>query len=276
MRGSPGCRCRTGCTRRPRARSSTRSSAPRARSPRGRARRWPPLREARSWSRVSRTTKPQSSSRRSRWSPGLLYLAFALLRLGWISRFLSKAVITGFLAGAAVDVVIGELPKLTGNRRGRGQRVARARLVDRLARRRARLDGARRRARPGADPRPPLPEAGDPGCARPRRGGDPRGARVRPRGARRRARRRRAERAAGARAAELRPDPGAHRDDRRGGDRAAAHRVLADRGGRPRVRRAAQVPRSTSTRNRWLRAWRTSARASSRACRSRRASPPAR
>jgi sulfate permease, SulP family len=45
---------------------------------------------------------------------GLLFLAFALLRLGWISRFLSKAVITGFLAGAAVDVVIGELPKLTG------------------------------------------------------------------------------------------------------------------------------------------------------------------
>ena len=45
---------------------------------------------------------------------GLLYIAFALLRLGWISRFLSKAVITGFLAGAAVDVVIGELPKLTG------------------------------------------------------------------------------------------------------------------------------------------------------------------
>jgi sulfate permease, SulP family len=45
---------------------------------------------------------------------GLLYLVLALLRMGWISRFLSKAVITGFLAGAAVDVVIGELPKLTG------------------------------------------------------------------------------------------------------------------------------------------------------------------
>ena len=33
---------------------------------------------------------------------------------GWIARFLSRAVVTGFLAGAAVDVVIGELPKLTG------------------------------------------------------------------------------------------------------------------------------------------------------------------
>ena len=45
---------------------------------------------------------------------GVLFLLLALLRMGWISRFLSKAVVTGFLAGAAIDVVIGELPKLTG------------------------------------------------------------------------------------------------------------------------------------------------------------------
>ena len=45
---------------------------------------------------------------------GLLFVLLALLRMGWIAQFLSKAVITGFLAGAAVDVVIGELPKLTG------------------------------------------------------------------------------------------------------------------------------------------------------------------
>jgi sulfate permease, SulP family len=45
---------------------------------------------------------------------GLLFLLLALLRLGWIASFLSRAVVTGFLAGAAVDVVIGELPKLTG------------------------------------------------------------------------------------------------------------------------------------------------------------------
>jgi SulP family sulfate permease len=45
---------------------------------------------------------------------GALFLLVALFRLGWIARFLSRAVITGFLAGAAVDVVIGELPKLTG------------------------------------------------------------------------------------------------------------------------------------------------------------------
>ena len=45
---------------------------------------------------------------------GALFLLVAALRMGWIARFLSKAVVTGFLAGAAIDVVIGELPKLTG------------------------------------------------------------------------------------------------------------------------------------------------------------------
>src|SRR6478735_604688 len=45
---------------------------------------------------------------------GLLFVGAAVLKLGWLSRLLSKAVITGFLFGAAIDVVIGELPKLTG------------------------------------------------------------------------------------------------------------------------------------------------------------------
>jgi sulfate permease, SulP family len=45
---------------------------------------------------------------------GLLFLLLAVFKLGWIAQFLSKAVVTGFLAGAAVDVIIGELPKLTG------------------------------------------------------------------------------------------------------------------------------------------------------------------
>jgi sulfate permease, SulP family len=45
---------------------------------------------------------------------GALFLLLALFRMGWIASFLSKAVVTGFLAGAAIDVVIGELSKLTG------------------------------------------------------------------------------------------------------------------------------------------------------------------
>src|SRR4051794_24809866 len=46
---------------------------------------------------------------------GALFLVMWALKLGRIANFLSKAVVTGFLAGAAIDVVIGELPKLTGS-----------------------------------------------------------------------------------------------------------------------------------------------------------------
>jgi SulP family sulfate permease len=45
---------------------------------------------------------------------GVLFLLLSVFRMGWISQFLSKPVITGFLFGAAIQVVIGELPKLTG------------------------------------------------------------------------------------------------------------------------------------------------------------------
>ena len=45
---------------------------------------------------------------------GVLFLLLALLRMGWIAQFLSKAVVTGFLAGSAISVTVGELPKLTG------------------------------------------------------------------------------------------------------------------------------------------------------------------
>ena len=47
-------------------------------------------------------------------SAGVLFILLALLRMGWISQFLSKAVVKGFLFGAAIEVVVGELPKLTG------------------------------------------------------------------------------------------------------------------------------------------------------------------
>ncbi|GAA3685910.1 sulfate permease [Arthrobacter ginkgonis] len=47
---------------------------------------------------------------------GILFLLLAVLKMGWIAQFLSRAVVTGFLFGAAIDVVIGELPKLTGTK----------------------------------------------------------------------------------------------------------------------------------------------------------------
>jgi SulP family sulfate permease len=45
---------------------------------------------------------------------GLMFLVLAIARMSWIAQFLSRAVVTGFLFGAAIDVVVGELPKLTG------------------------------------------------------------------------------------------------------------------------------------------------------------------
>ena len=46
---------------------------------------------------------------------GLLYIALALLKMGWISNFLSESVLTGFIFGIGIDVVIGQLGKLTGS-----------------------------------------------------------------------------------------------------------------------------------------------------------------
>jgi SulP family sulfate permease len=46
---------------------------------------------------------------------GLIFLLLALLKMGWIAQFISRAVITGFLFGAAIDVTTGELPKITGS-----------------------------------------------------------------------------------------------------------------------------------------------------------------
>ncbi len=45
---------------------------------------------------------------------GVVFLLLAVFKLGWIAQFMSRAVVTGFLFGAALDVVIGELPKITG------------------------------------------------------------------------------------------------------------------------------------------------------------------
>jgi SulP family sulfate permease len=47
---------------------------------------------------------------------GALFLLLAAFKMGWIAQFLSRAVVTGFLFGAAIDVVIGELPKITGTK----------------------------------------------------------------------------------------------------------------------------------------------------------------
>ena len=100
---------------------------------------------------------------------GALFLLLAVLRLGWIARFLSRAVVTGFLAGAAVDVVIGELPKLTGTSTSGDNAWARARVVDPVARRHQLDDAARRAGGARGHPRPALLRPARAGRARARR-----------------------------------------------------------------------------------------------------------
>ncbi len=45
---------------------------------------------------------------------GVLLLAAGLLRLGFLAEFLAKPVITGFIVGLAITIVVGQLPKLFG------------------------------------------------------------------------------------------------------------------------------------------------------------------
>ena len=50
------------------------------------------------------------------WLVGLMLIAGGFLKLGWIASLLSKPVITGFLAGIAIHIVVSQLPALFGVR----------------------------------------------------------------------------------------------------------------------------------------------------------------
>lgn len=45
---------------------------------------------------------------------GVVYLALGLLRMGWVSNFLSKAVLGGFVVGFAIGIIIDQSHKLLG------------------------------------------------------------------------------------------------------------------------------------------------------------------
>lgn len=60
-------------------------------------------------------------------SVGVMVALTGLLRLGWIAQFLSTPIVTAFLAGVAVIIVIHQLPDLLGiasGRRGNLERIA--------------------------------------------------------------------------------------------------------------------------------------------------------
>lgn len=66
---------------------------------------------------------------------GALLVAVGLLRLGWISEFLSTPVITGVLAGIAVEIVVRQLPIILGLPGGGTSTISRLRhVVDQLGR----------------------------------------------------------------------------------------------------------------------------------------------
>jgi len=57
---------------------------------------------------------------------GVIQLAAGLFRLGFLIRFVSNAVMTGFLNGVAVLIILGQLGDLTGFQSGFSNRVAQA------------------------------------------------------------------------------------------------------------------------------------------------------
>jgi len=51
---------------------------------------------------------------------GVVFLVGGLARMGWISNFMSKAVMAGFITGMAISIIVGQLGKLTGVDTGSG------------------------------------------------------------------------------------------------------------------------------------------------------------
>jgi sulfate permease, SulP family len=51
---------------------------------------------------------------------GLLALAAGLLRLGFVANFISEPVLKGFIVGLALTIIIGQIPKLLGVKKGEG------------------------------------------------------------------------------------------------------------------------------------------------------------
>ena len=208
---------------------------------------------------------------------GALFLLLAVFKMGWIAQFLSRAVVTGFLFGAAIDVVIGELPKLTGTEVIGLEPAPGAVVVARDARRRASAHGGRRRRLARRRLRAAADRAPHPGSARPGRRGAPGclGCSI----SARTASRSWATCRAGCRRSRSRT--GSCCWDHAGTIALAAVALVLigfsqTAGDCQDVRRRSTATASTSTRSRSPRAWRTSAPACSRGCRSRRACPPAR
>jgi sulfate permease, SulP family len=65
---------------------------------------------------------------------GAVYLALGLLRMGWVSNFLSKAVLGGFVLGFSVGIIIDQSQKLLGTPPVSGTLWTRAGAIDAVGR----------------------------------------------------------------------------------------------------------------------------------------------
>ena len=152
----PGCRPSPASTRSSPAACSSRCSAPTRRC---RSAATPPSRRSSppvsppSRSPAHPTTSPSSASWPS-WS-GVLVMLVSLLRLGWIAEFLSTPIVTGFLSGVAVIIIVHQLPDFLGLSAVSGTNQRRIGEVVTHLGRRQRMDGGHRRRRAARDARLP-------------------------------------------------------------------------------------------------------------------------
>ena len=77
---------------------------------------------------------------------GLIVMLVSLLRLGWIAEFLSTPIVTGFLSGVAVIIIVHQLPDLLGLPPTGGNEPAPHRLRAHPPRRGQRVDARHRRS----------------------------------------------------------------------------------------------------------------------------------
>src|SRR5271155_5105483 len=54
---------------------------------------------------------------------GIIFLLCGLLRLGFVTAFISHSVMTGFIFGLAIHIAVSQAPKLFGVSRGHGQTI---------------------------------------------------------------------------------------------------------------------------------------------------------
>ena len=51
---------------------------------------------------------------------GLVFLAAGLIKMGWVTNFMSKAIMAGFITGMAIQIIVGQLGKVLGVSLGDG------------------------------------------------------------------------------------------------------------------------------------------------------------